>query len=134
MPRLSVWMVRTALVHLALGLALGALLLSHREVALHPAVPRLRPAHAELLLLGWMVQLAMGVAFWILPRFRSGPERGREWLAWAAWVLLNAGVAATAAALVAGGAAPVALAGRGAEGLAALAFGLHAWPRVKPFG
>lgn len=134
MPRLSVWMVRTALVHLATGLALGALLLAHRELALHPAVPRLRPAHAELLLLGWTVQLAMGVAFWILPRFRSGPERGREWPAWAAYLLLNGGVVVTAAALVAGIPGPAALAGRGAEGLAALAFGLHAWPRVKPFG
>jgi hypothetical protein len=51
-----------------------------------------------------------------------------------AYLLLNAGVVTTALALVAGSTGPAALAGRGAEGLAALAFGLHAWPRVKPFG
>ena len=38
------------------------------------------------------LQLALGVAIWILPRF-SGPRRhGRIELAWAACVLINAGV------------------------------------------
>ena len=134
MPRLTIWMVRTALLHLLLGFLVGALLLANRGVPLHPAIPRLRPAHAELLLIGWTVQLAMGVAFWILPRFRPGPERGDERPAWAAWALLNLGVltAAAGAALLDSGAA-VAI-GRGAEALAAAAFARHAWPRVKPFG
>lgn len=133
MPRLSVLMVRTALLHLALGFGLGALLLAHREVPVHPGIPRLRPLHVEFLLLGWTVQLAMGVAFWILPRFRTGPERGREWPAWLAWLLLNAGVVATGVGLATGPALAAAL-GRGAEVLAAAAFAYHAWPRIKPFG
>jgi len=134
MPRLSVWMIRTALLHLALGFTLGALLLVQRELPLHPAVPRLRPLHAELLLLGWTVQLAMGVAFWILPRFRAGPERGREWPAWLAYLLLNAGVLAAGGALASVGPGLASLLGRGAEGLSAVAFAWHAWPRIKPFG
>jgi hypothetical protein len=127
-------MVRTALLHLLLGFLVGALLLANRGVPLHPAIPRLRPAHAELLLIGWTVQLAMGVAFWILPRFRPGPERGDERPAWAAWALLNLGVltAAVGAALLDSGTA-IAV-GRSAEALAAAAFARHAWPRVKPFG
>jgi hypothetical protein len=127
-------MVRTALLHLALGFLLGAILLIQRETPLHPAVLRLGPLHAELLLLGWTVQLAMGVAFWILPRFRSGPERGREWPAWLAYLLLNAGVLATGAGLGGAGPALASLLGRGAEALSALAFAWHAWPRIKPFG
>lgn len=132
MPRLSVWMIRAALLHLAAGFAIGALLLAHRGAPIHPAVPMLRPAHAELLLLGWTVQLAMGVAFWILPRFRAGPERGDERPALLAFLLLNVGVIAAAA----GGIATLdalSLGGRCAEGVAALAFAAHAWPRVKPF-
>jgi hypothetical protein len=127
-------MVRTALLHLALGFGLGALLLVSREVTLHPAVQRLRPLHAEVLLLGWSVQLAMGVAFWILPRFRSGPERGREWPAWLAYGLLNVGVLATGVGLALTTPVVTPLLGRLAEGLAALAFAVHAWPRIKPFG
>lgn len=134
MPRLSVLMVRTALLHLALGFAVGAALLADGAVPLHPALARLRPLHAELLLVGWSVQLAMGVAFWILPRFRTGPERGREWPAWLAYALLNGGVLAAGAGLAAPGLGSAALAGRCAEGLAALAFAGHAWPRIKPFG
>ncbi len=134
MPRLSIWMIRTALLHLAIGFAIGALLLAERGVALSTLIPRLRPAHAELLLLGWTVQLAMGVAFWILPRFRSGAERGNERPAWLAYGLLNAGV--VSAALGGAGFAWAGLQfwGRCAEALAAAAFAVHAWPRVKPFG
>lgn len=134
MPRLSVWMVRSALLHLLLGFTLGALLLAQRGVPLHPAIPRLRPAHAELLLAGWTIQLAMGVAFWILPRFRQGPERGDERPAWAAWALLNLGVLGAAAGAALLDSALAVTLGRGAEALAAAAFARHAWPRVKPFG
>lgn len=132
MPRLSVWMIRAALVHLATGFAIGALLLIHRGAPLHHAVPLLRPAHAEVLLLGWTMQLAMGVAFWILPRFRTGPERGDERPARLAFLLLNLGVVAAAAGGISG-LDPLSLGGRTAEGLAAAAFATHAWPRVKPF-
>jgi hypothetical protein len=133
MPRLSVWMVRTALVYLALGFALGALLLMHRGWPLHPVVPSLLPVHAEFLLFGWIVQLALGVAFWILPRFRSGPERGNETPAKVAYVALNLGVLMVGCAGLVG-APSAALLGRAAEMLAAAAFGYHAWPRLKPFG
>lgn len=132
MPRLSVWMIRAALLHLAAGFAIGALLLAHRGAPVHPAVPLLRPAHAELLLLGWTVQLAMGVAFWILPRFRAGPERGDERPALLAFLLLNAGVIAAAVGGT-GTLSALSLGGRCAEALAAVAFAAHAWPRVKSF-
>lgn len=134
MPRLTVWMVRTALLHLGLGFTIGALLLAQRELPLHPDLARLRPLHAEVLLLGWTGQLAMGVAFWILPRFRAGPERGREWPAWLAYLLLNTGVLAAGLGLAWSGSGTAALLGRAAEALAAVAFAWHAWPRIKPFG
>jgi hypothetical protein len=90
--------------------------------------------HIEFLLLGWTVQLAFGVAFWILPRFRFGAERGRVSLAWTAFILLNAGVLTVAAGGAAGAGTSTGVVGRCAEVLAAAAFALHAWPRVKMFG
>jgi hypothetical protein len=71
-------MIRTALGYLAVGFFVGALLLAHRGVPLADWLPRLRSIHAELLLLRWTAQLVLGVAFWILPRFRHGPGRGNE--------------------------------------------------------
>lgn len=130
MPRLSVWMVRAALVALLAGAALGALILAAPG---EPGLIRWRPLHAELLLVGWTIQLAFGVAYWILPRFRQGAERGREELGWAALILVNAGVLLAGFGRSAAGWEAWALAGRVAEMAAALAFAAQAWPRVKPF-
>jgi len=131
MPGLSVWYVRSALVYLALGFTLGMLMLWHKGVPIHPALWALLPAHIEFLLLGWTLQLALGVAFWILPRFRT--ERGNVGLAWLAYWLLNAGIwLVTLDPWL--GSASFAWVGRSAEVLAVVAFALHAWPRIKPPG
>jgi len=134
MPRLSVWLVRSALCYLAIGVLAGAVLLVNRGVFLGAWVGRLLPIHIEFLLMGWAVQLALGVAFWILPRFRTGAERGREGFAWLSYGLLNTGVVAAAVGQAAGLPPAVPLLGHTAEALAAAAFSLHAWPRVKVFG
>ncbi|HOA23581.1 MAG TPA: hypothetical protein PK801_08340 [Aggregatilineales bacterium] len=131
MPRLSVWMVRTSLLYLGTGFTIGALMLANKGVPFAPRLWSLLPVHAEMLLIGWTVQLAMGVAFWILPRFRG--ERPREGLAWAAFALLNTGIWAVAAGRLAGLSAGV-IAGRVAELAAVGAFAAHAWPRIKPPG
>jgi cbb3-type cytochrome oxidase subunit 1 len=131
MPRLSRWFLRSALAYLALGSTVGALLLADRGIPLAPWVSLLRPLHVEFLLIGWMVQLALGVSFWILPRFRSGAERGKESLAWFSYGLLNAGVLGGSIGQVIGMPA-AALAGHASQALAAVLYALHAWPRVKP--
>jgi cbb3-type cytochrome oxidase subunit 1 len=133
-PKLSVWFVRTALVYLGFGFALGAVLLAGPALQLGMSAARLRPVHIEFLLTGWMIQLALGVAYWILPRFRVGPERGREETAWLSYGLLNLGVLTAAAASIIDLPAVVPPIGHAAQALAAAAFALHAWPRVKVFG
>jgi hypothetical protein len=130
MPRLTVWFVRSSLMYLLLGFTLGALMLWNKGAPIHPLLWRLLPAHMEFLLLGWTLQLAMGVAFWILPRFMT--KRGNVKLAWAAFVLLNLGVWLAGVGPVLGAPAWVTVLGRGAELGAAATFTLHAWPRVKP--
>jgi hypothetical protein len=129
-----VWLIRTALGYLALGTLAGAFLLANRGVSLGTWVVRLLPIHVEFLLMGWTIQLALGVAFWILPRFRTGAERGREELVWISYVLLNAGVLVTALGQALQLPSSVPFLGRGAEMLGAAAFSIHAWPRVKAFG
>ena len=124
-------MIRAALLSLAGGAALGALLLA--GPGLGAELTRWRPLHAELLLMGWTVQFALGTAYWILPRFRQGRERGREELGWAAFALINLGVLLTGLGRSGLGPDGWALGGRSAEALAAVAFAAQAWPRVKPF-
>jgi hypothetical protein len=133
-PRLSCWCIRASLLYLAVGFTLGALLLFHKGVPLHPALWRLLLPHIEFVLLGWTLQLAMGVAFWILPRYRQGPGRGREVIAWLAFALLNGGVLMVGVGWMLGAPGLVPLLGRMAEAVSAVAFGVHAWRRARPLG
>lgn len=131
MPRLSAWLIRTALIHLAAGFTVGALLLFHKGVPIDAAMWRLLPMHIEFVLVGWTVQLAMGVAFWILPRFIRGAPRGDERPLWLAYGLLNTGVWLVGLGPPLNAPAGLLLAGRLAELGAVAIFAAQAWPRVK---
>jgi hypothetical protein len=131
MPRLSVWFVRASLVYLLFGFTFGALILAQKGISYYPGVWLLFPIHMEFLLIGWLAQLAMGVAFWIMPRFSRSPARGNVSLVWAAFFLLNAGLAVAVLQLWL---APAALIGRIAEAAAGIVFALGLWRRVKPHG
>lgn len=132
MPRLSVWFIRAALLYLVAGFTFGALMLANKGLSFSPLLWRLLPIHVEIVLMGWIAQLALGVAYWILPRFRQA--RGNTQAAWGAFVLLNTGIWLIGLSLVINGPSWVPLLGRLAEVAATAAFALHAWPRVKPAG
>ena len=125
MPTLSAWAVRAALAWLALAALTGALILSRDALGL-PALARLIPIHAEMMLVGWMMQFAFGVAHWILPRRAAGAGRGALAPVLFVVVALNFGVI-----LVILGATRE---GRVLETLAAVAFVLQAIPRVRAAG
>jgi uncharacterized membrane protein YidH (DUF202 family) len=134
MPFPSVLLVRTALCWLAAGVAMGALLLASKAAPLPAGVLRLFHAHSEAVLVGWMVQFAMGVAWWILPKYPRLPERGPAAPVWAAWLLLNVGVVLAGVGRSVGASEGLVMAGRMAEALAAAVFAAGMWPRVKAFG
>lgn len=131
MPRLSVWFVRAALIYLTLGFTFGGLMLANKGVPIHPLIWRLLPSHIEFLLFGWTIQLAFGVAFWILPRWRT--QRGNVRPAWAAFLLLNGGIWLVVAGSWFNWPAWTLVSGRLLETAAVAAFAWHAWPRVKPW-
>ena len=93
MDRVSIVLVRAGLVWLVTGFVLGALMLSD---ALVPGDWRLwfAPTHGHILFVGWFLQFAVGVGYWLLPRKRSPerPEGYREQTAFLAFGLLNAGL------------------------------------------
>src|SRR6266508_673058 len=76
MPRLSQLMIRTALLWLAIGYSVGGLVLLNKGLSLLPWLCALRAAHIHMLLVGWTVQPACGLAFWILPRLAARGTRG----------------------------------------------------------
>ncbi len=138
MPRVSIFMIRTALLQLGLGATVGGLLLAEKGLALAPWLWTLRPGHIQILLMGWIVQLACGVAIWIMPRLDAAGGRGNLRLAWACYLALNVGVALAALYQ------PLGLALRRdlawAPALAGLLYAVaivaavaHLWRRVLPF-
>lgn len=134
MPRLSIWAIRAALVYLGVGFTLGGLMLFNKGVTLDPSLGRLWSIHIELALIGWMMQLVMGVAFWILPRLQRTERYGSTTLAWIAFGLLNGGILAVAAGKWFDHLAALSLLGRSAELAAIIAFAITIWPRIKAFG
>ena len=133
MPKLTVWYLRAAFVHLALGVTFGALMLTGRALPSWGWAWAWFPSHIELMAYGWMMQFALGIAFWALPRYLKPPKRGDERPAWAAWALINLGVALLAYGPMLG-LDWARAAGGAAEALAVLMFAIYAWPRVKPLG
>jgi len=127
MPRVSAWFIRASLCHLVAGFAIGAVLLSSKGLSIAMGVWVLRAVHIEMLLVGWIIQLVMGVAIWIFPRvgLRRAPRRSVV-LAWVAFGLLNSGVLLASLRGV-----PFAV-GRLVEVAAAGSFVAHLWGRVTP--
>jgi hypothetical protein len=134
MPLVSVWFVRAALLYLGAGFTLGALLLANKGSGFAPDLWRWLPVHFELLLIGWFVQLVMGVAYWIFPRFgMTKAARGRESLAWLALALLNGGICLACVGLLREQPSLV-VAGRVAEVLAAATMAMNVWSRTRASG
>lgn len=134
MPRLTVWMVRTALLELGIGITLGALMLWNKGSLLDLRIWLLVSTHLELLIVGWLMQFAFGVAFWILPRFTQEPRYGNIRRGWVGYALLNGGILLVIIGIWIAGLPVLQPIGRLVELIAVLTLGSVLWPRVKPFG
>ena len=103
MPLTSRLAVKVSIIYLALGAVLGAVLLINRWLPLGLALDALRATHVQFLVIGWLTQFIIGVAWWLFPPLAIGlrddapvrrgqHQRGSETLYWWALVLLNAGI------------------------------------------
>ncbi len=133
MPRMSVWLIRAALLHFLSGALMGSAYLCFKAEGWFAWSVSHLPVHVEVMLVGWMVQLVIGVAYWILPRPADEPRDAHAPVMWAVFGLINAGVLIAAL-----GGDPLfpawtGLAGRVMEVAAAALFALHAWNRQRPY-
>jgi hypothetical protein len=92
MPVLSRWFIKAGF--LALGTALLLELLQLRPAGMLARLPDsvVRLATIHLLTVGWLLQLIIGVAFWMFPRHPTSPPRGDVRYGWWAFGLLNTGL------------------------------------------
>lgn len=92
MPKLTRWMIKTALVYLVLALAAGVLLGLRGALGLAWVPAGLTPAYFHLYMVGWVSLLIFGVVFWMFPKYTQAQPRGSERLGWWVYGLINAGL------------------------------------------
>lgn len=92
MPLPSRWMIKLALVYMIAGFAIGAAMLFAKGYPAYSRLFILLPIHIEISIFGWIVQLTMGTAYWILPRYLEDHSRGSAWLAKLMIVVFNGGI------------------------------------------
>jgi hypothetical protein len=130
MPRLSVWAIRLSLLYFLFGFTLGALMLANKGLPFAPWVWSLLPVHIDILLFGFVIQLAIGMAYWILPRYRGG-SRGNEIVLWIMIGLLNLGIWMVTFIGLLNLPGQWLAVGRLLEGIAAVLFTIQVWQRIR---
>jgi hypothetical protein len=141
MPPLVRLYVRTAFVYFVAGFLLLALMALDGWLEFSRWLGAAYLSQLHLLVVGWITQLSIGVAYWMFPRFlkEDNPRpRGSDTLAWVVYICLNAGLVLRLAAepfyRMTGHswlAALVALSGV-LQAVAAVGFGLLIWARIRP--
>ena len=84
------WFIKSALAYLAVGSTIGGTLLAYKAIADRAVPSQWVIIHVHALLVGFMVQLIMGVAYWMFPRVKDH-WFGEGW-AGITWGLLNVGL------------------------------------------
>lgn len=124
------------MIYLVGGMAMGSwMLIVQAQRGYGPRAPW-PVLHAHLLLVGFLLMLIVGVAFWMFPRVNG--QRSRAGIGWVAFALINAGLLGRVLA------EPLADSGRGPmfwrvtlgiaavlPALGAVAFAVALWPRVR---
>jgi hypothetical protein len=95
MPPLARAYIRAAFAYFIGAFALGALILMEKWLPFSRWLRVAGTSQLHLLTVGWITQLAIGVAYWMFPRFRKDQDprpRGSDALAWVVLVFLNVGL------------------------------------------
>ncbi|MEO5816799.1 MAG: cbb3-type cytochrome c oxidase subunit I [Gemmatimonadaceae bacterium] len=86
--------LKTAILFLIAGLAIGIWMLVERELTGRLASPYVRSAHTHAILVGFVMMMILGVALWMFPRPAKDDTRYRPRVAGMAYWLIAAGTAA----------------------------------------
>lgn len=141
MPPIARTFVKASFAYFLAAFLLGALMSLDHWLAFSRWLRALYMSQLHLLMVGWITQLAVGVAYWIFPRFLkedNAHPRGSDTMAWLVLASLNGGLLLRFAVeplylmdpqrwL----AALLALAGI-LQALAAVGFGWIIWDRIRP--
>ena len=132
--------LKTAIVFLGVGLALGGWMMLRRELWDRYPLPYEVSAHTHAILVGFVMLMILGVALWMFPRPAKDDTRYRPALAEASYWLVTVGtggrvVGELMRATSASAWLRVAVLAMGAAQIAGLAaFFVNMWSRIRPVG
>lgn len=92
MPTLTRYHIKSGLIYFVVALLLGFLILAKSILNLPELIIAFNPVYLHLLMVGWILQLIMGVVYWMFPKYSKEHPRGSEKLGWAVYILLNMGL------------------------------------------
>lgn len=92
MPLLSRTFIKAGLIYFVVGLMAGVLYFARSTFNLPANLSALYPVYIHLLMVGWVMQLILGVVYWMFPKYSKERPRGSETLGWVVFWLLNAGL------------------------------------------
>ena len=136
MPTLTRWFLKTSLIHLSAALIVGlALAIGPTGILTVPV--GIGPLYFHLFMVGWVAQLIFGIVYWLFPKYSRELPRGRSWLGWVTYGLLNVGLFLRVVGEPTNAARPgeflgwLLTASAVLQWLAGLAFVINTWPRVN---
>lgn len=91
MPTQARWLIKTALLYLAVALALGVVRAGQAAGVVPGTASTLWLPQLHFLTVGWLTQLIFGVAFWLFPSPRGAGEASSR-AVWLAYAALNLGL------------------------------------------
>lgn len=92
MPPLTRWFIKTSFVYFALSLLVGLVLAAQASWSFLPSTAAFFPTYFHLLAEGWISMLIIGVVYWMFPKYSLDRPRRSERVAWASYILFNAGL------------------------------------------
>lgn len=88
MPTVTRIFIKTGILYFLLAILLAFL----AEIPALELQGLLLPVYWHMLMMGWIAQIIIGVAFWMFPRkYRDRPQR-EKWLTWLCYITLNLGL------------------------------------------
>lgn len=92
MPVLTRLFIKTGLVYFLMAMVVGVALAAPSVFHLPPTLAALRPVYFHLFMVGWVLQLIIGIAYWMFPKLTKQEPRGSLTLGWVVYGCLNVGL------------------------------------------
>jgi cbb3-type cytochrome oxidase subunit 1 len=90
MPKVSLVFIRWSLIQLGIASTIGLLLLISKATGEWMHIWMIRPLHTEGMWFGWIINLVLGTAWWIMPKRHDFPDKyGNQFLGWLSFALIQ---------------------------------------------